>query len=484
MEEKIEILNQKEYQLKRGNIFYKFILYITNDSLFIKWLTYEIKLRVGEFSKLIKINLNSLQEEFNYLDSLFTNDCIEIKEVIENDKIILKMKKSQNNQENNAFLYLSFNGLNKDFIINDLYNRNANLEKEFSKIKSNFLNEKIYKQNNKNTLNNNNFSDKLNLKSIKKLRSFTRNPKDNTFYLFKSKDNIIYLIYSSLEKSIIAYDINDDKQIIEIKNVHDDDIIGFNCIFDKRNKRDLMMSISSLNFLKVWDIQNWECLLYLTKINLMGLLHSACFFYDYDKEETYIVTSNSNSGVGTENIKIYNLEGKVNKKINNSNEDTSFVCTYYEEDQSRAYIIMSCKSYIKSYDYKDNKLYHKYYEKSLGFHFNVKIEKSNGLVKLYDVCCSDGFIRIWNFHHGNLLLKINSNLKVCSLCLWNEKYLFSGTIVGQLLLVDILNQKVINIMDGHKNWINCIKKIKNNKNEEYLITQGFDDEIQMWLNDI
>jgi len=484
MEKKTEILNEKEYQLKKENIFYKFILYIANDSIFIKCLIYETKFGVGEFSKLINIKLTSLQEEFNYLDNLFTNDHIEIKEVIENDKIILNMKISQNNNGNNSFLYLSFNGLNKDFIINDLYNRNANLEKECSKLKKDISNEKSNKPNNENTINNNNFSDKINLKLIKKIKSSTKNPKENSFFIFKSKDNIIYLIYSSLEKSIIAYEINDDKQMIEIKNAHDDDIIGFNHIFDKRNKRDLVMSISSLNFLKVWDIQNWDCLLHLSKINLMGLLASACFLYDYEKDETYIVTSNSNYGVGIENVKIYNLNGKEIKKIKNSNDDTLFVCTYFEEDQSRTYIIVSCKNYIKSYDYNDNKLYHKYYEKNLGFHLNVKIEKSNDLVKLYEVCSSDGYIRIWNFHHGNILFKINTALKLVSLCLWNENYLFSGVIGGKLLLIDLLNQKVINIMEGHKNWLNCIKKIKNNKKEEYLITQGYDDQIQIWLNDI
>ena len=145
MEEKTEILNEKEYQLKKGNIFYKFILYLTNDSILIKCLSYEIKLKVGEFSKLIKINVNSLKEEFNYLDSLFTNGHTEIKEVIENNRIILNMKISQNN---NTFLYLSFKGLNKDFTINNLYNRNANLEKEISKLKNDVLSEKSKKQNN------------------------------------------------------------------------------------------------------------------------------------------------------------------------------------------------------------------------------------------------------------------------------------------------------------------------------------------------
>ena len=96
----------------------------------------------------------------------------------------------------------------------------------------------------------------------------------------------------------------------------------------------------------------------------------------------------------------------------------------------------------------------------------------------------DGCIRIWNFHHGNLLCKINTNMKVCSLCLWNYKYLISGSLDGKILIIDLLNQIIIKTIDGHKNWINCIRKFKNNNYGEFLITQGFDDQIQIWTNNI
>ena len=39
-------------------------------------------------------------------------------------------------------------------------------------------------------------------------------------------------------------------------------------------------------------------------------------------------------------------------------------------------------------------------------------------------------------------------------------------------------------IEGHKNWVNYIQKFKNQKYGEYLITQGFDDLIKIWSNQI
>ena len=45
---------------------------------------------------------------------------------------------------------------------------------------------------------------------------------------------------------------------------------------------------------------------------------------------------------------------------NNSNEDTSFINTYYYNNLSKNYNITCTDDYSKSYDYSENKIYHKY----------------------------------------------------------------------------------------------------------------------------
>jgi WD40 repeat protein len=276
--------------------------------------------------------------------------------------------------------------------------------------------------------------------------------------------------------------------MIEIKNAHEDDIIEFNHCYDKNNKRDIIMSVSPLNTLKIWNAKNWECLLFLTKINSTGLLSSSCFIKNND--ECNIVTSNSHYGVGIEEIKIFNLQGVMVKKIKNSNDSTLFIDTYYDYDEenikTKTYIIVALPDCIKSYDYNENKLYHKYYEeKNNGHHFSFVINKNknNGLISLIEPCSSDGFIRIWNFHYGHLLSKIKTKERICSLCLWNNKYLFAGTLNGKIILIDLINQIVDQIMENaHNNWVNCIKKFRNDTFGECLVSQGFDDQIIFWSN--
>ena len=55
--------------------------------------------------------------------------------------------------------------------------------------------------------------------------------------------------------------------------------------------------------------------------------------------------------------------------------------------------------------------------------------------------CVDGFLRIWNFHRGKLLYKIDTtvdNFKgIFGICLWNEKYLFIGCNNSEIKLIDL-----------------------------------------------
>ena len=147
MENKLElkeegILDKKEFILMKDNNFYNLIVYITNDSIFLKCLSYEVKLKFEEFSLLIKSKFNTIQEVLNYLNILFFNQKIKIKDIILNDRIILKIKidSNFNNQQNEIYIYLLDNKMNKDYIINKLYNSSIILEKELRGLKNTIIN--------------------------------------------------------------------------------------------------------------------------------------------------------------------------------------------------------------------------------------------------------------------------------------------------------------------------------------------------------
>ena len=67
---------------------------------------------------------------------------------------------------------------------------------------------------------------------------------DNSFVVFKSYDiEILNLVYANKNKSIIAYNIIDNKKMGEIKNAHKSYITNFRYFFDNIKIRDLIISI-------------------------------------------------------------------------------------------------------------------------------------------------------------------------------------------------------------------------------------------------
>ena len=197
---------------------------------------------------------------------------------------------------------------------------------------------------------------------------------DNSFTVFKSINDILYLIYANKNKSIICFDLNEQKKIQELKNSHNEYITNFRHILDEINKRDLIMSVSMIdNNIRIWNINNQECLKNITNINSLGRLLSACFIKENNK--IYIISSNFNKEGNSEIIKIFDLNGKKIKEINNSNDATFFIDIYYDNILSKNYIITGNQSYIKSYDYINNQLYHKYNDNDECSHLSLIINK-------------------------------------------------------------------------------------------------------------
>jgi len=134
---------------------------------------------------------------------------------------------------------------------------------------------------------------------------------DNFFVVFKSINDIFYIIYTNKNKSIICYNLIKKWKINEIKYCHDNDdyAINFRHYLDRENKRDLVVSASCFdNNIKGWNANNWECILNLTKINKEGILLSSCFLNI--NNNIYVVTSSNFFGIIADPIKIFDFDGK------------------------------------------------------------------------------------------------------------------------------------------------------------------------------
>ena len=310
--------------------------------------------------------------------------------------------------------------------------------------------------------------------------SFTIGILDNTFIIFESFNKLLYLIYSK-RKSIISYDLINNKKINEIRNAHKEDISNFRHFADKLNRRNLFISISKNdNNIKLWCIDNLKLLINIININKDGLLYSACFLSD--KNQNYIITSNW-SFSNPEQIKVFDLNGKKVKEINNSNDKTFYVDNFYDKKLDKNFILSSNYSHIKSYDFSKNRIYHKYYDDEKDAHCNINIFEKDELIQMIE-SNPNRCIRIWNFHSGELLKKINIklvNYKTFCICLWNYDYLFVACEDKSIKLVELKNGNIVNNLCQCSEIILTIKKIIHPNYGECLFSQGRRyEQIKLW----
>ena len=135
---------------------------------------------------------------------------------------------------------------------------------------------------------------------------------DNIFTVFKMKKGGLYLAYPLLQ-TLICYDLIDEVKVITIKDAHECYIINFRHIYDNNLNKDIIMTISGEDSnLKLWDVEKWECILNLQKVYKFGIMFSACFLYDGNSGNNYIVTSNC---TGSEYIKVFDLNGNKIKDV-------------------------------------------------------------------------------------------------------------------------------------------------------------------------
>ena len=488
-------LEYEEFYFLKDNIIYKTIIGKIENKILIQTRNYAIQLDKDDLSKLIKTKFNSIDDSYIFIIDIFENDRVYIKEIIVNKEIKLLLKFNDLKEEKE--LILKYNKKNGNLIsrkrdiyknlieeINNLKEEVKILRKKIVKIEQ-FTSSNDYKiskeidinlgynQNGKCPIYINSFSNIIN-------DSFLHYALDNTFSIFKSINNISYIVYSTKKKSIISYNIITNQKISEIKNAHNEYITNFRHYLDKNKKMDLIISISSEdNNIKLWNIINWTIICDIKLINNKGYLHSACFLNIKDKDSTYIITSNDNYG-NSEFIKVFNFNGKKIKEIGSSNERTFFIDTYYDNKFNIYYIITGNYSYVKSYNYNENKIYHKYFdtESNLEDHDSIIIINNKDIIKMIE-SSEDGILRIWNFHTGLLLNRIiSSDSKLFGICLWNNNFLLVGSDDKTLKVVDI-NRKILISNLFQKYSIINMKKFEHSIYGECLIIHDWHNQIKL-----
>ena len=452
-----KISENEEYYLLKENILYKIKILKRKNDIKITCEHYYIIINNNDLSLILNMRFNSNDEVYDFFINNFHNKNVFIKDLIINLYIKLIFKVLLFNKEKDLEITL----------LNKYVDNNNNICNEE---KNNVIN--VNKTNPRDIC----FSNDL-IRNAHSYYTFL----DNTFSLFKGANDIIYLIYTNINKSIISFNVIDNKKINEIKNAHKEYITNFRYYFDKNNKRDLIISISSDdNNIKLWNIIDSECLLDLKNVNKFGHLYSACFLNF--NNELFLVSSNHNYYGDYEPIKIYDMNCNKIKEIDDSEDQTYFIDTYNDNKSNTTYIITGNKNNVKSYNYNNNEIYHIYDDNSNKGHYSIILYKKNNIINLIETS-EDKNIRIWDFHTCELIKKIKISKNYClnGLCLWDDKYLFVGCYDKAIKLIDLDSGIIIKNLTNHTSRVLTVKKINHYEYGECLISQGWDEKIKLWI---
>ena len=480
------IIDYEEYYLMKDKQVLKFTITKKTSDIVIKSNNYAVKLNDKSLSVLIHYKFDSLDHAYKTIINAFEDNRITIKEFTSFQFIKLKVKINKKNEFEIKLPYGKNHKVN--FIVKELSDQIISLKEEIKD-----LNEKIEilkKASPSIQAYTNPKNIKLSCTLIKDLK--TRYTAGNAISVFKSIDDILYLIYAQ-NNSIISYDIINKKQLKEIENAHKQSVIRFNNFFDDINKRDLLLSISvEENEIKLWNIQNYECLLHLQNINQKGKIFSACFLND--DNNNYIIASNHNVEEMPELIKIYDFKGNKIKEINDSNDLAFYIDNYYDNFSNKLYILTATTGLVKAFDYNENKLYHKYSDGDsdrIYVHEHIIVYDTGEIITMLESCI-DGYVRMWDFHSCLLLKKFGYHKSykegvsllsqgLLSMCLWNNDYLFVSASDRTIRLINVKSGKIIKIFDVQESEVITIKKIIHSKYGQFLLT--FDlHNVSLWEN--
>ena len=314
--------------------------------------------------------------------------------------------------------------------------------------------------------------------------SYVKAPLNETFIVFKTIDNFLYLIYSSKNSLINCYDLKKLQKICEIKEDCNKTsrYVNFKHYLDEKNKRDLILTIFCFcDNVKLWTAKNWECILNIKKINNSPDLGCASFIKS--NNQIYIITSCRNNKCESRPIKVFDLNGKKVKEINGSKEASLYIDSYFDYERKNNYIISSNLNHVKSYDFIKNELYNLYSDtkdKELYCYTMININKD---IELF-TSCYDGNIRIFDFHSGKLLKKIKINQIIFQFCLFKNDYLLVGCGDNKIKIININDGTIINDLPGHNNPVVNIKNIYHFSYGECILSQGKNyDKIILWILD-
>ena len=448
--------------LIKNNINYKFFIENNKKEIIFICEKYKAKYNINDIKLKTNNKFNNIDKKYESIIQAFNNYKVTIKEILMNKKIKLEINiGGKINEKNNLEIILLYNNDNKK---NNIINKKQN---------ENNINN-IYKNNNI-FLNTNPLNIEIKNNIAKESTPIITN---NQILIFKSINDFLYLFYINFQ-SIIIFNLIDNVKILEIKNAHEYSISELDHCLDTKNSRDLVLS-KAYNDIKLWDVNNFECILVIKKeddeiyLNFALLLNinQQCLIVEGLRISKYKITMN-----------IYDLKGVKIRKVNNILKSVFFICSYYNKKNKKNYIISCGHNELISYDFEKNNIYNSYHKSNDDKTYNhLAILDNDKIVKLFG-SSDNGIINIWNFNSGKLIDTIKIlDYSIIDICLWNSNYLFVSCKFKAFKLIELSTKSIVKTFNEKGYDVGIIKKFIHPEYGESLITVQEKGKINLWIN--
>jgi len=348
------------------------------------------------------------------------------------------------------------------------------------------------------------------------------------FKLFQSVSKTLYLINISYECNslylISIYNLLTNEKLIQVKqklSIRELEMIKMFHFLDKINKKDLIIAFTYSDEVKIWDFRTWKCIFDFNNI-LKNLINFSNFkdlsirIYDvcpltFDNKN-YIIISFSLifNHIEISDIYIFDFNGNKIKEIERGKFSIKSINKYYDKIFKKNYIIIDYNNNcIKSYDFKEYKLYNEYVEsENYEYKIIVNLEEK---ITLIGFSGKENKIRIWNFHTNEILIEYSNLFESIqynnypfsnNIFLWNKHYLFITISIKSIRhgkggkkqeryykYINMINLKTEQFVENNLSKLDFDKRDSNNnylnvikypKIGECILTITDDKELILW----
>ena len=271
----------------------------------------------------------------------------------------------------------------------------------------------------------------------------------NIFEVIESNNEQLCILYVNNKNSIIAFNLTKQTKE-EVEKISDESIdISLRYYCDNTCKviiSNLSNKDKTKTNIKVWKFGKWN----ETIANSTTNYCCSCYCVKNDKNSKNLFTFDSNNFC---------------KWLKENDFSSFFYVDSYYDNENNIYLIGAGKNCIKSINNKSKKLYKTYYDIILenekdNYYTSIEVYEKEKSTFLSGLMFKSKYIRIWNFHKGEIVYKIKIESPITSFCLWNNNYLFAGCEDKTIKIYSIEEGEKKDELQGYSSCIMGLKKLK------------------------